>query len=257
MYLVLAVGGLTVLEAVILALFVILFAWIAFSFASMLGGVIALVTRPDHPLGIDAEAAPARACDAHRAAVPDLQRRPGSRARARAGDRTSSSRRPARADRFDVFILSDTTDPDIFIAEEAAFLALRAAARRTRASIYRHRPKNDAKKAGNIAEWVQRFGGHYEHMIVLDADSLMTGETLVRLAAAMERNPDVGLIQTFPVMVNAVDAVRARAAVRRAALRAADRLRACLVARRRQQLLGPQRDHPHARLRRDAPACPC
>ena len=63
---------------------------------------------------------------------------------------------------------------------------------------YRHRPKNDAKKAGNIAEWVQRFGGHYEQMIVLDADSLMTGDTLVRLVAAMERNPGVGLIQTFP-----------------------------------------------------------
>ena len=40
-------------------------------------------------------------------------------------------------------------------------------------------------------------------MIVLDADSLMTGDTLVRLVAAMEHNPDVGLIQTFPVMVNA------------------------------------------------------
>ena len=44
---------------------------------------------------------------------------------------------------------------------------------------------------------------HYEQMIVLDADSLMTGDTLVRLVAAMERNPSVGLIQTFPVMVNA------------------------------------------------------
>src|SRR5438067_1721000 len=45
MYLVLAVGGLTTLEAVILVLFVILFAWIALSFASMLGGVIAMATR--------------------------------------------------------------------------------------------------------------------------------------------------------------------------------------------------------------------
>ncbi len=53
--------------------------------------------------------------------------------------------------------------------------------------FYRHRPKNDAKKAGNIAEWVRRFGGAYEHMIVLDADSLMTGDTLVRLVAAMEQ----------------------------------------------------------------------
>ena len=105
-------------------------------------------------------------------------------------------------DAFDIFILSDTTDPDIFIAEEATFLALRARLGDARV-YYRHRPKNDAKKAGNIAEWLQRFGGYYDQMIVLDADSLMTGETLVRLVAAMQRNPAVGLIQTFPVMVNA------------------------------------------------------
>jgi membrane glycosyltransferase len=104
---------------------------------------------------------------------------------------------------FDVFILSDTTDPDIFIAEETAFLALRERLGGQARIYYRHRAKNEAKKAGNIAEWLQRFGDNYEHMIVLDADSLMTGDTLVRLAGALEHHPGVGLIQTFPVMVNA------------------------------------------------------
>ena len=40
-------------------------------------------------------------------------------------------------------------------------------------------------------------------MIILDADSLMTGDTIVRLAAAMELHPDVGLVQTLPIVVNA------------------------------------------------------
>ena len=40
-------------------------------------------------------------------------------------------------------------------------------------------------------------------MIILDADSLMTGDTIVRLAAAMEDHPDVALIQTLPIVVNA------------------------------------------------------
>src|SRR2546423_15447065 len=53
MYLVLAVGGLTTLEAVILVLFVVLFAWVAQSFASMLGGVIAVVTRRTQSIEID------------------------------------------------------------------------------------------------------------------------------------------------------------------------------------------------------------
>jgi membrane glycosyltransferase len=96
--------------------------------------------------------------------------------------------------------LSDTTDPAIWIDEEARFAALRE---RTgaHAIYYRHRLKNVARKAGNIADWVTRFGGSYDYMIVLDADSLMTGETIVRLVAAMECHPQVGLMQTLPILV--------------------------------------------------------
>ena len=49
--------------------------------------------------------------------------------------------------------------------------------------FYRQRPNNIARKAGNIADWVERFGGAYPQFLILDADSLMTGETLVRLVA--------------------------------------------------------------------------
>ncbi|MEZ5785713.1 MAG: glucans biosynthesis glucosyltransferase MdoH [Xanthobacteraceae bacterium] len=106
-----------------------------------------------------------------------------------------------QGDRFDFFVLSDTTDPDIWIAEEIAFFALREQVGETRL-FYRRRAENTERKAGNIGEWVTGFGGRYAQMIVLDADSLMTGDTVVRLAAAMEAHPHVGLIQTFPVIVN-------------------------------------------------------
>ena len=201
MYLVLAVGGLTVLETVILALFVILFAWIALSFASTLGGLIAMMSRRTDELGIAADAPPTTIESRTALLLPTYNEDP-DRVFARVQAVTESVAETGMADGFDVFILSDTTDPDIFLAEEAAFLALRE--RLDAHNIfYRHRPKNDAKKAGNIAEWVGRFGGGYDHMVVLDADSLMTGDTLTRLVAAMERHPGVGLIQTFPVMVNA------------------------------------------------------
>ena len=98
-------------------------------------------------------------------------------------------------------ILSDTTDRNLH--RRGSGVPRIARTSRSARIYYRHRPKNIAKKSGNIAEWLQRFGDHYEHMIVLDADSLMTGDTLVRLVAAMEQHPRVGLIQTFPVMVNA------------------------------------------------------
>ena len=90
-----------------------------------------------------------------------------------------SLRETGAADAFDLFILSDTTDPDIWIAEEAGFLALRERTGAHAAHLLPPPPANVARKAGNIADWVTRFGGAYEQFLILDADSLMTGETLV------------------------------------------------------------------------------
>jgi membrane glycosyltransferase len=69
---------------------------------------------------------------------------------------------------------------------------------------YRRRPLNEGRKAGNISEWVNRFGAGYEYMVVLDADSLMEGRTLVRLIGAMEAHPRLGLLQTMPRLINRV-----------------------------------------------------
>ncbi len=110
-----------------------------------------------------------------------------------------SLRDAGNSDAFDIFILSDTTNPDTWIEEEAAFLALR---RRTGSEriFYRRRKKNIARKAGNIADWVTRWGGAYPSFLILDADSVMRGETLLRLVGAMETHPDVGIIQTLPII---------------------------------------------------------
>ncbi|MBK8972135.1 MAG: hypothetical protein IPM37_12465 [Hahellaceae bacterium] len=67
---------------------------------------------------------------------------------------------------------------------------------------YRHRAQNVERKAGNIADWVQRWGGAYASMIVLDADSVMDAEVMLtarRLGSSAGR----GLIQTLPTIVNA------------------------------------------------------
>jgi membrane glycosyltransferase len=200
MYQVLQVGGLTLLETMVLVLFVLLFAWIALSFISALIGFLLSLAGRDRVLGIDA-AAP----------LPDLQSRTAlllptynedpDRVTARLQAIYESVRDTGRLGHFDIFILSDTTDPAIWLAEEAAFLRLRDEVCGEHL-YYRHRTRNTARKAGNIGEWVSRFGGAYAHMIVLDADSLMEGDTIVRLAAAMERNPKVGLIQTLPQLLN-------------------------------------------------------
>jgi hypothetical protein len=80
---------------------------------------------------------------------------------------------------FDYFFLSDTTDGDVWIAEERAFLAMRERLPNVRI-YYRRRRKNASRKAGNIADFVTRWGGRYAHMLVLDADSVMSGDAVVR-----------------------------------------------------------------------------
>ncbi|MGH1350743.1 MAG: glucans biosynthesis glucosyltransferase MdoH [Methyloligellaceae bacterium] len=101
-------------------------------------------------------------------------------------------------DNFDVFVLSDTTDPDIWVQEETAFSIARDLFTANRKLHYRRRRVNTGKKAGNVAEWVTKNVSNYDHMIVFDADSLMTGDTLISLADAMDSNSDVALIQTVP-----------------------------------------------------------
>ena len=200
MYEVVQVGGLTFLEWIVLGLFVILFAWVALSFVSGLIGFVALLGGANRALGIDPrEPLPALAT---RTALllPTYNEEP-HRIAARLQAIYEQVTQTGRIAHFDFFVLSDTTDPALWVAEEAAFLALRERTGSDRI-YYRHRTRNIARKAGNIGEWVVRFGGHYEHMLVLDADSLMEGDTIVRLAAAMETHPKVGLIQTLPALVN-------------------------------------------------------
>lgn len=198
MYQVLQVGSLTVMEGVILTLFVLLFAWIALSFVSSVIGF--LITGPDRSLSIDPKQPRPELSTRTALLLPSYNEDP-ARVMSRLRAIWESVNGTGQGDRFDYFVLSDSTDAQIWIAEEVEFLRLREATGSAHI-YYRHRRSNIGRKAGNIAEWVKRFGGHYDFMIVLDADSLMEGDTVVRLATAMEQHPRVGLIQTVPILLN-------------------------------------------------------
>jgi membrane glycosyltransferase len=200
MYKVFEVGGLTVLEGVVLVIFVALFAWISLSCVSACIGFVLELLGRSHALGID-PSAPLPSITTRTALLLPTYNEEPRRLMARLQAIYESVAATGEGERFDFFVLSDTTDPDIWVGEEQAYLELLARVGSARI-FYRHRADNTARKAGNIAEWVGRFGGRYAHMIVLDADSLMTGDTVVRLIAALERRPDVALIQTLPVIVN-------------------------------------------------------
>jgi membrane glycosyltransferase len=103
---------------------------------------------------------------------------------------------------FEIFFLSDTSDPVMIDAEEAAMHdVLRR--RPNEPFFYRRRRHNWMKKQGNIGDFVQRWGGRYDYMAVLDADSLMTPDGIVELVRRMDLNPRTALIQTLPLIVSA------------------------------------------------------
>lgn len=104
---------------------------------------------------------------------------------------------------FDIFILSDSNRPATWVAEESVFAALIAGADSDCKIYYRHRRYNNERKAGNIAEWVKRWGGGYDAMLVLDADSLMVPGTIVEMAGRLEADKGLGLLQTLPAIVRA------------------------------------------------------
>ena len=123
--------------------------------------------------------------------------------------------------------------------------------------FYRRRSDNVGRKAGNLAEFVRNWGGAYDYMIVLDADSIMSGQALVALAQLMDAHPEVGIIQALPLLAGARHAVRTRCCSSRCGSTgrcSAERPR--LLAARREQLLGPQRDPAPARVRASTAALP-
>jgi membrane glycosyltransferase len=101
---------------------------------------------------------------------------------------------------FDFFILSDSTDEACRATERAAFGSLRRRHEYWRV-FYRNRARNAGHKSGNIEDFCKNWGAMYEFMVVLDADSLMTGRTLVKLVHAMHANPRAALIQTSPLLI--------------------------------------------------------
>lgn len=103
---------------------------------------------------------------------------------------------------FDFFVLSDTTKPRVWVQEETLWMHVKELFPKTIQLYYRHRPKNTARKSGNIEDFCVRWGANYDHMIVLDADSLMSAETVVKMAQFMEVNTTTGIIQAPPMIIN-------------------------------------------------------
>ena len=190
-------------EMGLLILFGILFSWISAGFWTGLMGAIELLRGPGrgHWRGapccasLDGSVRTAMVmpiCNEH---VPRL-RRPGGN--------DESLVATGEASHFDVVVLSDTGDPDIRAAEQAAWNEPWPAGSPPRRADPQAAPAlplaaaPHPAQAGNVADFCRRWGADYRYFVVLDADSVMTGECLATLVRMMEADPCAGIIQTAP-----------------------------------------------------------
>lgn len=204
MFHVLHTNGITPLQWAILALFVITFGWIVTAFWHAVAGFLLQLCRRD-PLSL------------RRLATQETGKTPltlqtvlvmpiheESPQRVVAGLEATCRDLLAQGDDaslFEAFVLSDSQDPVTVQNEQRAIAGLQQRLAGALSVHYRRRDDNQGRKAGNLADFCRRWGHRYDAMIVLDADSLMGGATLVSLARSLQANPDVGLIQTVPIPV--------------------------------------------------------
>lgn len=197
-------NGLTELEIAQLALSLMLFAWLSMAFWTAVIGFGLQLLGLD-PLSLRKKLSAPQSdrplCQRHAIVMPVYNE---DTARIMVGFEACIREvmQSSQAQQFDFYILSDTRDAELAEAELRAFARLQKRLGRFASQVfYRRREHNTHRKVGNISDFCERWGAHYEAMIVLDADSVMSGERMLDLARRMEINADVGLIQTIPMPV--------------------------------------------------------
>ncbi len=186
-------ASMTLLQGLMIFFFAVSLAWIAFAAGSVIAG--ASKRRDPRPN-------PAAAPDGTLTALvmPIYNEDPvrttaALQAMAEALEALGASRA------FEIVVLSDSTNADAWIRETAAVDALRRSLAQVMPVWYRRRWLNVARKSGNLQDFITRWGGRYDHMIVLDADSLIDGSTLLQLVRTMQADPALGILQTAPQLV--------------------------------------------------------
>ena len=192
--------GSTPIEMAVVAVFAILYTWISIGFwTAMAGWAVLMRSTVRFAVSNLAEGTAPIPEDARTAIVMPVYNEDVARVFAGICAIYDSLGKSGQRRRFDIFILSDPGDPDIWIEEETAWAALQSRLESDGCRIYyRQRAGNIKRKSGNVADFCRRWGKHYRYMAVLDADSIMDGTVLVRMVRIMEARPAIGILQTVP-----------------------------------------------------------
>ncbi len=199
---VLPYSGRHVLEIAILTLFAILFGWISAGFWTAMAGVaLVMLGRDRYAITRSARHVSPLPEDARTAIVVPVRNEDTDRVFAGLHATYRSLERAGALQSFDFYVLSDTNNAPVRAAEMAAWRALCKATDGAARIFYRARKHHIKRKSGNIADFCRRWGANYQYMVVLDADSVMSGDCLTVLVRLMEANPNAGIIQSAPIAV--------------------------------------------------------
>jgi membrane glycosyltransferase len=187
------------LEIAVLVLFAVLFSWVSAGFWMAIMGFLLLLRGRDR-YAISATAAPDAPirASARTALVMPICNEDVPRVFAGLRATYESLARAGALEHFDFFVLSDSGDADARVAEMDAWLRMCRELKAFGRVFYRWRQHRIKRKSGNIADFCRRWGRDYRYMVILDADSVMTGKCLTTLVRLMEANPNAGIIQTAP-----------------------------------------------------------
>jgi membrane glycosyltransferase len=197
--LVLGSNGWTTLDIAIYTVYVISMPWTIMGFWNALIGFWLLHFTRD-PIGKVAPFAhhPATGPLTLRTAIlMTLRNEDPARAFARLRIVRESLARTGEDSQFDFFVLSDTDIPGVAEAEERLFAEWHGEFLDDSRTFYRRRERNDGYKAGNVRDFLERWGAGYDLMLPLDADSLMSGAEIVRLVRMMQAHPRLGILQSL------------------------------------------------------------
>jgi membrane glycosyltransferase len=187
------------LEVAILSLSAILFGWVSLGFWTAITGFVLLCRGADrHAITRSVPPGTRIPADARTAVIMPICNEHVARVFAGLRATYESVAACGALRHFDFFVLSDSSEPDTLAAERHVWRTLCAEVDGFGRIFYRWRRNRIKRKSGNIADFCRRWGSQYRYMVVLDADSVMTGECLTTLVRLMEGNPTTGIIQTAP-----------------------------------------------------------
>ena len=190
--------GLSGWDIVLMVQFFLLFGWVAFGFLNTVVGFILLLFG-QHP-GFVPAPLPTTPFTSRTAILVPIHNEDVDAVFGRIDRMIRSLAAFGAAAHFDFFVLSDSAPA----AEAQELAAWRALAETSPVGLYyRRRTDNIGRKPGNVADWVRRFGAGYDHMLVIDADSLMSARAMAGMVHVMEQRPTLALLQTVPSVIGA------------------------------------------------------